>query len=95
MPACPFPAKTTCPNFLPWSPRIAEGPFNDFRPSPGKITSFHTAKGHGVRVGHPRIRGLIPPYYNSMIAKLIVRARTREEVLAKMERALENSSSKA
>ena len=68
----------------------AEDPFNDFRPSPGKITSFHTSKGHGVRVDTHAYAGYtIPPYYDSMIAKLIVRARTREEVLAKMERALD------
>jgi acetyl-CoA carboxylase, biotin carboxylase subunit len=68
----------------------AEDPFNDFRPSPGKITSFHTPKGHGVRVDTHAYAGYtIPPYYDSMIAKLIVRAQTREECITKMERALD------
>lgn len=68
----------------------AEDPFNDFRPSPGKITSFHSAKGHGVRVDtHVYAGYLIPPYYDSMIAKLICRAQTREECITKMERALD------
>jgi acetyl-CoA carboxylase biotin carboxylase subunit len=68
----------------------AEDPYNDFRPSPGKITSFHSAKGHGVRVDTAVYAGYsIPPYYDSMIAKLICRAQTREECITKMERALE------
>ena len=68
----------------------AEDPFNDFRPSPGKITSFHSAKGHGVRVDtHVYAGYVIPPYYDSLIAKLICRAQTREECIAKMERALD------
>ena len=68
----------------------AEDPFNDFRPSPGKIASFHTPKGHGVRVDtHVYAGYTIPPYYDSMIAKLIVRAQTREECITKMERALD------
>ena len=68
----------------------AEDPFNDFRPSPGKITSFHSPKGHGVRVDtHVYAGYTIPPYYDSLIAKLIVRAQTRDECLAKMERALD------
>jgi acetyl-CoA carboxylase biotin carboxylase subunit len=68
----------------------AEDPFNDFRPSPGRITSFHSPKGHGVRVDtHVYAGYTIPPYYDSMIAKLIVRARTRDEAITKMERALD------
>lgn len=68
----------------------AEDPFNDFRPSPGRITSFHSPKGHGIRVDtHVYAGYTIPPYYDSMIAKLIVRARTREEAIQKMERALD------
>ncbi len=68
----------------------AEDPFHNFRPSPGKITSFHSSKGHGVRVDtHVYAGYTIPPYYDSMIAKLICRARTREEVIRKMERALD------
>ncbi len=68
----------------------AEDPYNDFRPSPGRISSFHSSKGHGVRVDtHVYAGYTIPPYYDSMIAKLICRARTREECITKMERALD------
>lgn len=68
----------------------AEDPFNDFRPSPGKITSFHSPKGYGVRVDtHVYAGYTVPPYYDSMIAKLIVRARTRPECIQKMSRALD------
>lgn len=68
----------------------AEDPFNNFRPSPGRITSFHSSKGHGVRVDtHVYAGYTIPPYYDSMIAKLICRAPTREECIKKMERALD------
>jgi acetyl-CoA carboxylase biotin carboxylase subunit len=68
----------------------AEDPFNNFRPSPGKIQSFHSSKGHGVRVDtHVYAGYTIPPFYDSMIAKLICRARTREECITKMERALD------
>lgn len=68
----------------------AEDPFNDFRPSPGKITAFHKPGGHGVRVDTHVYQGFnISPYYDSMIAKLIVSEFSREEVINKMERALE------
>ncbi len=68
----------------------AEDVFHNFRPSPGKIISLHTAKGHGVRVDtHVYAGYVIPPYYDSMIAKLICRAQTREECITKMERALD------
>ena len=68
----------------------AEDVFNNFRPSPGKIHSFHSPKGHGVRVDTAVYAGYsIPPYYDSMIAKLICRAQTREECIKKMERALD------
>ncbi len=68
----------------------AEDPYNDFRPNPGKITSFHSSKGHGVRVDtHVYAGYIVPPYYDSMIAKLICRAQTREECIVKMQRALE------
>jgi acetyl-CoA carboxylase biotin carboxylase subunit len=68
----------------------AEDPMNDFRPSPGKITSLHTPKGHGIRVDtHVYASYTIPPYYDSMIAKIITRAQTREEAIAKMSRALD------
>jgi acetyl-CoA carboxylase biotin carboxylase subunit len=67
----------------------AEDVYNGFRPSPGKIRSFHSPKGHGVRVDtHVYAGYTIPPYYDSMIAKLICRARTREECIAKMKRSL-------
>lgn len=68
----------------------AEDVFKDFRPSPGKIHSFHSPKGHGVRVDTHVYGGYtVPPYYDSMIAKLICRAQTREECITKMERALD------
>ncbi|HFA48557.1 MAG TPA: acetyl-CoA carboxylase biotin carboxylase subunit [Bacteroidetes bacterium] len=68
----------------------AEDVYHNFRPSPGLITSLHTAKGHGVRVDTHVYAGYeISPHYDSMIAKLICRARTREECITKMERALE------
>ncbi|WP_166332258.1 acetyl-CoA carboxylase biotin carboxylase subunit [Sphingobacterium chungjuense] len=67
----------------------AEDPFNNFRPSPGKITNFHSPGGHGVRVDtHVYAGYTIPPNYDSMIAKLICTAQTREEALNTMERAL-------
>lgn len=68
----------------------AEDPFNDFRPSPGKITVLHAPGGHGVRLDtHVYAGYTIPPYYDSMIAKLITTAQTREEAINKMRRALE------
>jgi len=68
----------------------AEDPYNQFRPSPGRIASFHSSKGLGVRVDTHVYSGYgIPPYYDSMIAKLICRAPTREECIKKMERALD------
>ena len=68
----------------------AEDPFNDFRPCPGTITSFHSAKGHGIRVDtHVYAGYTISPHYDSMIAKLICKARTREECISKMKRALD------
>ena len=67
----------------------AEDPFNNFRPTPGKITSYHSPGGHGVRVDtHVYAGYTIPPNYDSMIGKLIVTAQTREEALDKMTRAL-------
>ena len=68
----------------------AEDPYNDFRPSPGKVTSFHAPGGHGVRLDTHVYSGyMIPPNYDSMIAKLIVTAQTREEAINKMKRALD------
>lgn len=67
----------------------AEDPFHNFRPSPGKITNLHTPGGHGVRVDSHIYTGyIIPPFYDSMIAKLITVAQTRKEAIAKMHRAL-------
>ncbi|MBA9073102.1 acetyl-CoA carboxylase biotin carboxylase subunit [Flavobacterium gossypii] len=68
----------------------AEDPYNDFRPSPGKITTLHTPGGHGVRLDTHVYSGYtIPPNYDSMIAKLITTAQTREEAISKMKRALD------
>lgn len=67
----------------------AEDPYNNFRPSPGKIGNLHTPGGHGVRVDSHIYSGYtIPPNYDSMVAKLITVAQTREEAIAKMHRAL-------
>ncbi len=68
----------------------AEDPDHDFRPSPGKITSYHSPGGHGVRVdSHAHAGYTIPPNYDSMIGKLITVAQTREEAILKMKRALD------
>jgi acetyl-CoA carboxylase biotin carboxylase subunit len=68
----------------------AEDPYNDFRPSPGKITVLHAPGGHGVRLDtHVYAGYTIPPNYDSMIAKLITTAQTREEAISKMKRALD------
>lgn len=68
----------------------AEDPDHDFRPSAGLVTTFHQPGGRGVRVDTHAYAGYhIPPYYDSMIAKLIVHADTRLEAIAKMERALD------
>lgn len=68
----------------------AEDPYNDFRPSPGRITNLHAPGGHGVRIDTHVYSGyMIPPNYDSMIAKLITTAQTREEAINKMKRALD------
>jgi len=68
----------------------AEDPYNDFRPSPGKIIIFHAPGGHGVRLDtHVYAGYTIPSNYDSMIAKLITTAQTRKEAIAKMKRALD------
>ena len=68
----------------------AEDPENDFRPSPGMITNFHAPGGHGIRIDtHVYANYMIPPFYDSMIAKLITVAQTREEAILKMSRALD------
>jgi len=68
----------------------AEDPKNNFRPCPGLITNFHAPGGHGIRIDtHVYANYMIPPFYDSMIAKVITVAQTREEAIAKMERALD------
>jgi len=68
----------------------AEDPFNDFRPCPGKISVLHAPGGHGIRLDSHIYAGYtIPPYYDSMIAKLITVAQSREEAINKMKRALD------
>ncbi|GGW24610.1 acetyl-CoA carboxylase biotin carboxylase subunit [Arenibacter certesii] len=68
----------------------AEDPYNNFRPSPGKITTLHTPGGHGIRLDTHVYSGYtIPSNYDSMIAKLITTAQTREEAINKMKRALD------
>ncbi|MEM7108427.1 MAG: acetyl-CoA carboxylase biotin carboxylase subunit [Bacteroidota bacterium] len=78
------------PNLYAMECRInAEDPGNDFRPSPGKITNLHMPGGHGVRIdSHVYTGYVIPPNYDSMIAKLIVSGQTRDEVVTRMKRAL-------
>ncbi len=67
----------------------AEDPFNDFRPSPGRVTVLHQPGGHGVRIdSHVYAGYVIPPYYDSMIGKLIAVAQTRREAINTMSRAL-------
>ncbi|EAR13764.1 Acetyl-CoA carboxylase, biotin carboxylase [Polaribacter irgensii 23-P] len=68
----------------------AEDPYANFRPAPGKITTFHAPGGHGIRIDtHVYAGYMIPPNYDSMIAKLITTAQTREEAINKMKRALD------
>ncbi|MDA9057530.1 acetyl-CoA carboxylase biotin carboxylase subunit [Flavobacteriaceae bacterium] len=87
----PISGKNYTPNLHSIECRInAEDPFNDFRPSPGKITTLHSPGGHGVRLDTHVYAGYsIPPNYDSMIAKLITTAQTREEAISKMKRALD------
>ena len=67
----------------------AEDPYHDFRPSPGRITVLHTPGGHGIRVdSHVYAGYTIPPFYDSMIAKIIAVARSRDEAINTMSRAL-------
>src|SRR5690348_2816070 len=67
----------------------AEDPYNDFRPSPGRITILHQPGGHGALVDSHAYAGyVIPPYYDSMIGKLIAVSQTREEAIDTMSRAL-------
>lgn len=68
----------------------AEDPMNGFRPSPGKISSFHVPGGHGIRVDtHAYAKYMIPPFYDSMIAKLITHSHSRQDAIMKMNRALD------
>ncbi|MCG8341120.1 MAG: acetyl-CoA carboxylase biotin carboxylase subunit [Cytophagales bacterium] len=68
----------------------AEDPTKDFRPSPGKIVNLHIPGGHGIRVDTHIYAGYhIPPYYDAMIAKLIVSGQSREEAIVRMKRALQ------
>lgn len=87
----PISGKSYMPQFHAIECRInAEDPFNDFRPSPGKITNLYTPKGYCTRVDtHIYANYVVPPYYDSMLAKVIVRGFTRDEAIAKMARALD------
>lgn len=87
----PISGKNYTPNLYAMECRInAEDPKNGFRPSPGKITNLHIPGGHGIRVDTHIYAGYtIPPNYDSMIAKLIVSAQSREEVIVRMKRALQ------
>lgn len=87
----PISGKNYFPKLYSMECRInAEDPANNFRPSPGTIKSMHIPGGHGVRIdSHVYAGYTIPPNYDSMIAKLIVTAQTREEVLVRMKRALQ------
>ena len=87
----PMSGKNYFPEFHAMECRInAEDPANGFRPSPGKITNLNLPGGHGVRVDTHIYAGYtIPSNYDSMVAKLIVTARTREEVIVRMKRALQ------
>ena len=68
----------------------AENPYRNFMPSPGKINFLHISKGYGVRVEtHVTAGYVIPPFYDSMIAKLICVGKTREEAITRMKRALD------
>ena len=68
----------------------AEDPLNNFAPNPGKITALHTPKGYGVRVDTHIYAGYtVPPFYDSMLAKVICRAQSREECIVKMKRAMQ------
>jgi acetyl-CoA carboxylase biotin carboxylase subunit len=87
----PISGKNYFPNLHSIECRInAEDPYNDFRPSPGKITTLHAPGGHGIRLDtHVYAGYTIPPNYDSMIAKLITTAQTRDEAISKMKRALD------
>ena len=83
--------KNYFPNLCSIECRInAEDPFNDFMPNPGRILNLHLPGGHGIRIDTHVYSGyIIPPHYDSMIAKVITTAQTREEAINKMQRALD------
>ena len=87
----PISGKNYFPNLYSIECRInAEDPFNDFMPNPGRILNLHLPGGHGIRIDTHVYSGyIIPPHYDSMIAKLITTAQTREEAINKMQRALD------
>ncbi len=87
----PISGKNYYPKVFAMECRInAEDPAHNFRPSPGKITSLHFPGGHGIRIdSHVYAGYTIPPNYDSMIAKLIVSGQSREEVITRMKRALQ------
>ena len=87
----PISGKNYTPKIYAMECRInAEDPANGFRPSPGKITNLHFPGGHGIRIDSHVYSGYtIPPNYDSMIAKLIVSGQSREEVITRMKRALQ------
>ena len=87
----PISGKNYFPKLFALECRInAEDPSNGFRPSPGKITNLHLPGGHGIRIDSHVYSGYtIPPNYDSMIAKVIATGQSREEVLLRMKRALQ------
>lgn len=87
----PISGKNYFPKMYAMECRInAEDPINGFRPSPGKITNLHMPGGHGVRIdSHVYAGYTIPPNYDSMIAKVITSGQSREEVITRMKRALQ------
>jgi len=87
----PISGRNYYPNRYAMECRInAEDPANGFRPSPGRITNLHIPGGHGIRVDSHIYSGyVIPPNYDSMIAKLIAFGQSREEVIVRMKRALQ------
>jgi len=89
----PISGKNYTPKLFAMECRInAEDPANNFRPCPGKITNLHLPGGHGVRVDtHVYAGYTIPPNYDSMIAKIIVSGQSREEVVIRMKRALQET----
>jgi acetyl-CoA carboxylase biotin carboxylase subunit len=69
----------------------AEDPYRNFQPSPGQITAYHPPGGPGVRVdSHVYAGYTVPPYYDSLLAKVIVHGNTREEALGRMGQALDS-----